>query len=108
MKIHYFSLYLTESTGLKESYREFDCKETDSCYIVQKESTFGGKTTRVKKSEILQVDSMAREGICDILQFYTWFLDGYLLDAKQLVKDKMVDVATKQYDKATKLLSYLK
>lgn len=105
MNIIYISLHLTES-GLKESIKEFHCDEKPNSYKVAKASNFGGKTTMVKKEEILKVDSMVRENLYNTIHAYTWCFEHNLVVAKRLLNAQIREVATRQYKVAQLMYSH--
>lgn len=100
MKIYRYSLFANEETGLKETIQEFECVEKNATYkIAGRPSTFGGKSTMVKKGEILKVDSMVREMVTPI-SFYTWYLKGQEEEARKLVFNKIRKAAHDNWRKA--------
>ncbi len=107
MKIKYISVSLTEK-GINEKVSEFDFKKSTTGYIVNATSNFGGKTTRLKNSDMLKVDSMAVVGLCRLLHFYTWYFEEQEQKAKELVYNKLKEVATSQYETALKLFNLVK
>lgn len=104
MKIYHISVSLTES-GCKLKVSECECEERPTTYRVKATSNFGGKTTIVKKSEILKLDSMVRENLHQLIQAYTWCLEGQIDEAKAALIKRVTDVAEKQLEVA-KTLSY--
>jgi hypothetical protein len=102
MKIKYLSISVSAS-GLKRSMSEFECTKSPTGFIVYKESNFGGKTTRVKKEQILKYDSMSTPNLYNMLHAYTWFFKGDEEKARILLIDELLVIAKRQMDVAEKL-----
>lgn len=104
-EINRISITLREG-GLKKVVSKFKYHKTSNSYIVNKESTFGGKTTRVKKDEILKPVSMVREDLYYIIHCCCWYF-GDDLEAENICMDVIKSKAILQSETASKLLSYL-
>lgn len=105
-KIYCLSVNLNEN-GLKEKISEYDFKETKNVFVIDKTSPFGGKTTQIKKTEILEVSSMYRENLYHALHNYTWFLDGQIEKAKDNVYHVIRETAIRQARVANKILTHI-
>lgn len=105
--IYIVSLYLN-SGGLKEAVKGFEYKESKGGYIVDRESNFGGKTTRVKKGEILRLDSTITPNLYYVISSYTWCFEKELEVAKTLLFNKVYETAKHQRDVANKLYGNLR
>jgi hypothetical protein len=98
---------LVSTNGLIESLREFTCKASNTGFVVNRTSNFGGNTTRVKKEELLRVDSMIRELVSQI-QYYTWCLPEDIETAKKIVNERVLSKAIENHSITKQLLDYLK
>ncbi|MES2382426.1 MAG: hypothetical protein V4538_15370 [Bacteroidota bacterium] len=84
MKIFVISIYIGGPT-FKYKIGEFEAVKTKLGYVVNKESSFGGKTTRLKQSDILKLDSNLRPDLSSTVQFHTWYFEGKEKEAKLLI-----------------------
>jgi len=105
MKILRMSFTLTKEE-FKSSIREYECKETKGLFIVDKESSFGGKSTRIKKEDILRVDSMMRTDIFDTIHAYTWYFDGQENQAKTLLTERLTKELSKRKNAVDEMLKH--
>jgi len=89
MKIYFTRIQIGEgSVSIKEL--EFEATKTATGYKVNKESTFGGKTTLVKEAQIMQVDSYLRTDIISPIDGFVWFLnEEESPEVKQLILNKL-------------------
>lgn len=72
--------------------------------MVDAQSSFGGKTTRVKNEEIMFVDSMLRENLYNAISFYTWYFEEQEKEAEDLIMNTIYTVAHRQAETANKLV----
>lgn len=107
MKIYYVAAMATEEK-IETKETEFEAKESKTLFIVNKPSNFGGKTTQVKKTDILKIDSMARLGLCSPIHRHTWSLPESLTTAKESVFIELKKAAKKQAEVSNKILSHFK
>lgn len=106
MKIYRINVLLNAS-GIAERIYDYECKETKNGYVVFTTSGFGGKTTRIKREDILRIDSMARDGLVETLQRYTWYFEGSEKSAKDSVYKSLLKTAANQSAIANQLLSHI-
>lgn len=84
MKIYLINMMLTEK-GIKETVKEYECKRTASGFKADRVSGFGGKTTLIKNSDILRIDTFTVNRV-DLITYYTWYLSKV---DKQLVQNML-------------------
>jgi hypothetical protein len=86
-KIFYVSIRLSKySCTFNE--KDFFYKRTNNGFVVDKESNFGSKTTRVRSHEILKICSKLRSDIYSAIQFYTWCFEKDLPTVKMLLTEE--------------------
>jgi hypothetical protein len=109
-KIYLVSINVTSSSCVFKK-TAYSFKKTEKGYVVEKESNFGGKVTRVPAGEILKVDSMLISNTYTAIQFYTWCFKDQLKYAQFLlifeadkkiadIKEK-IGAISKQFTKAS-------
>ena len=98
---------MLNNNGLKKVVNEFDCKKTTNGYVVDSQSNFGGKTTRVRNEEIMFADSMVRENLYYAISFYTWYFEETEKEAEDLLMNSVYTVAYRQAETANKLVEHL-
>lgn len=105
--IYRLTYSLTEE-GFEEYLGDFTCKKTKQGFILDRQSNFGGKTTRVKNSEILKLDSMVRENMYHLISYYTYYFHGQEQQAKDLLLKAISETANRQLYTASIMINHLK
>lgn len=106
MKIYRINVLLN-MTGVKQTIYEYECKKMAKSFMVNTPSGFGGTTTRVKKEDILKVDSMVRDGLFNCLQRFTWYFEGHEKQAKEKVYESLLNTASNQAAIANQILQHI-
>ena len=106
MKIKKLTYSLTIN-GFGENMLEFECHKTKGGYIVDAESPFGGKTTRITNEAILNIDSMVVANLFHIISFYCWYFEPDEQKAKSILMKRVREEAMKRKDTCDKLISLL-
>lgn len=105
-KIYLLTLAV-DKESLRERIKDFDYTESKSVYIIEKESGFGGATTRLKKDKVLYVDSNIRENLFYIVAYNVWAFKDQIEEAKKLLKDKISEEVRKRSEASVLLIRNL-
>jgi hypothetical protein len=69
------SIYLS-ANKFQINKTAFYYTETNSSYLVDRTSDFGGKQTRVNRNKMLVIDSMLIDNNYTTIQYFTWCMEG--------------------------------
>lgn len=106
MKIFIISIGAFQK-GINGHEGEHEASKTKTGYKVSKQSNFGGKTTLVKDTEILKVDSMTNNHNRQV-SFYTWYLEGQEVIAKKIITEALIEKVKDIKNEADTLFFHIK
>lgn len=84
--------YQVTPKGGKWDIKDYTCIERKAVYVINQESNFGGKTTRLPKNSILELDSMTNKRP-DIIQMYTYCFKDDIETAQCKIIQKVQEVS---------------
>jgi hypothetical protein len=96
------------SNGFEVKSTKFDAVEKGKTYQIEKASNFGGKTTNIKKADIMVGYSVMRDDVWNFIARKIWCLPHQEKEAIEMLKDYAKTESNKRWLAAKQMNRHFK